>query len=61
MSGTIPGVVSALRRQAGGRRADRDVGTGGDRIEIELPADRELKLGAEIGVRPRRYRLYSGA
>jgi sulfate transport system ATP-binding protein len=58
LSGAIPGVVSALRRHAGWRRADLDVGTSGDRIEIEIPAERELKLGTEIGVRPRRYRLY---
>ena len=58
LSGAIPGVVSALRRHAGWRRADLDVGTSGDRIEIEIPTERELKLGTEIGVRPRRYRLY---
>jgi len=61
VTGAIPGVVSALRRHAGWRRADLDVGTDGDRIEIEIPAERELKLGAKIGVRPRRYRLYAGA
>jgi sulfate transport system ATP-binding protein len=57
-SGAIPGIVSALRRHAGWRRADLDVGRQGDRIEIEFPADKDLKIGAEIGVRPRRYRLY---
>jgi sulfate/thiosulfate transport system ATP-binding protein len=61
MAGAIPGVVSALRRHAGWRRADLDVGASDDRIEIEIPAERELKLGAKIGVRPNRYRLYSGA
>ena len=58
LTSVIPGTVSALRRHAGWRRADLEVGSGGDRIEIEIPADKELKLGAKIGVRPRRYRLY---
>jgi sulfate transport system ATP-binding protein len=58
LSGAIPGAVSALRRHAGWRRADIDVGKQGDRIEIEFPADKDLKIGVEIGVKPRRYRLY---
>jgi sulfate/thiosulfate transport system ATP-binding protein len=57
-AGAIPGTVSALRRHAGWRRADVDAGDCRARIEIELPANKDLKIGAEIGVRPRRYRLY---
>ena len=63
LPGANAGVVSALRRHAAapGASSSRSA-TAGDRIEIELPAERELKsLGAEIAVRPRRYRLYAGA
>jgi sulfate/thiosulfate transport system ATP-binding protein len=59
-SGAIPGVVAVLRRHGGARRVDLEVG-GGDRVEIELPADYGLNVSGRIAVLPRRYRLYPTA
>ena len=56
--GAISGEVAVLRRHAGLRRVDLEVGTGRSRIEIELPADLSLNLARTIAFRPRRYRLF---
>jgi sulfate transport system ATP-binding protein len=56
--GAISGEVRVLRRHAGLRRADVEVGSGRDRIEIELPADLSLNLASPVAFLPRRYRLY---
>jgi sulfate transport system ATP-binding protein len=57
-TGAISGAVTVLRRHAGLRRVDLEVGTGRNRIEIELPADLSLDLAKTVAFRPRRYRLY---
>ena len=57
-SGAISGDVTVLRRHAGLRRADIEVGSRRDRIEIELPADLALNFAGKVSFRPRRYRLY---
>jgi len=57
--GAIAGTVSVLRRHAGSRRVDLDVGTEQSRIEIELPADFNLNLAGTVAFRPRHYRLFS--
>jgi len=57
-SGAISGEVKVLRRHAGLRRVDLDVGAERNRIEIELPADLNLNPARSIAFRPRRYRLY---
>jgi sulfate transport system ATP-binding protein len=57
-SGAISGEVKVLRRHAGLRRVDLDVGTERNRVEIELPADLDLNPARSIAFRPRRYRLY---
>ena len=54
----IVGEVSVLRRHAGLRRVDLEVGAERNRIEIELPADLSLNLASPIAFLPRRYRLY---
>jgi sulfate transport system ATP-binding protein len=56
--GTIPGVVSVLRRHAGTRRVDVAVDGVPDRVEIELPADYSINVSGRIAVRPRQFRLY---
>jgi len=56
--GAIVGEVSVLRRHAGLRRVDLEVGAERNRIEIELPADLSLNLASPIAFLPRRYRLY---
>jgi sulfate transport system ATP-binding protein len=53
--GAIPGVVSFLRRQGGGRRLDLDIKNA--RIEIEVPADFNSETG-RVAIRPRRFRVY---
>jgi sulfate transport system ATP-binding protein len=55
--GGIEGFVATIRRHAGARRADLDVG-GGHRIEIDLPPTFERKLKGRISVVPRHWRLY---
>jgi sulfate transport system ATP-binding protein len=59
--GSILGEVSVLRRHAGLRRVDLEVGSRRDRIEIELPADLNLSLAQTVAFRPRHYRLYPAA
>jgi sulfate transport system ATP-binding protein len=56
--GAISGEVRVLRRHAGLRRADVEVGQKRDRIEIELPADLSLNHARKVAFLPRRYRLY---
>ena len=56
--GAIVGEVSVLRRHAGLRRVDLEVGAKRSRIEIELPADLSLNLASPVAFLPRRYRLY---
>ena len=56
--GAIVGEVSVLRRHAGLRRVDLEVGAERNRIEIELPADLSLNLASPVAFLPRRYRLY---
>ena len=57
-AGAISGEVKVLRRHAGLRRVDLDVGAERNRVEIELPADLNLNPARSIAFRPRRYRLY---
>jgi sulfate transport system ATP-binding protein len=61
LSGAIPGVISMMRRHAGARRLDVEVGRAGDRIEIELPPQFEGGVRGRIAVLPRRWRLYPEA
>ena len=57
-AGAISGEVTVLRRHAGLRRADLEVGTGRSRIEIELPAEYSVNPTRTVAFKPRRYRLY---
>jgi sulfate transport system ATP-binding protein len=56
-AGSIPGVVSFVRRNRAGKRVEVAVG-GGERIEVELAADDRRNLSGPIAVKPRRWRLY---
>jgi sulfate/thiosulfate transport system ATP-binding protein len=57
-SGAIVGQVCVLRRHAGLRRVELEVGAKRNRIEIELPADFSLNRASPVAFLPRRYRLY---
>jgi sulfate transport system ATP-binding protein len=59
LEGTIPGLVASFRRHAGARRVDLEVAGGRERIEVELPPDFERNPKGQLGVLPRRWRLYS--
>jgi sulfate transport system ATP-binding protein len=56
--GAISGEVRVLRRHAGLRRVELEVGAERNRIEIEFPADFSLNLASPIAFLPRRCRLY---
>jgi sulfate transport system ATP-binding protein len=56
--GAIAGEVRVLRRHAGLRRVELEVGAERNRIEIELPADMSLNFAGKVAFLPRRYRLY---
>jgi sulfate transport system ATP-binding protein len=58
LSGAIPGVIAMMRRHAGARRLDVEVGREAHRIEIELPSGFEGGVKGRIAVLPRRWRLY---
>jgi sulfate transport system ATP-binding protein len=57
-AGAIVGEVCVLRRHAGLRRVDLEVGAKRNRVEIELPAELSLNRAGTVAFRPRRYRLY---
>jgi sulfate/thiosulfate transport system ATP-binding protein len=59
--GAIAGVVSVLRRHAGLRRVDLEVGARRDRVEIELPAELDLDRERTVAFRPRRFALFPSA
>jgi sulfate transport system ATP-binding protein len=59
--GAISGEVMVLRRHAGLRRVELEVGAKRNRIEIELPADISLNPGAAVSFLPRRYRVFPAA
>jgi sulfate transport system ATP-binding protein len=57
-AGSIPGVVSFVRRHNGTRRIELEVGGRRDRLEVELPADFSKSLSGRIAVAPTKWRLY---
>ncbi|MBO0662315.1 sulfate/molybdate ABC transporter ATP-binding protein [Jiella flava] len=60
-AGAIAGRVAGVRRQAGARVVELEVGAKGERIEVALP---ETERGMENGthmVRPRKWQLYPAA
>lgn len=54
------GKVTACRRLAGTRIAEIDIGNGGEahHVEIEVPLDAQVTLGAELRFRPTRWTLF---
>jgi sulfate transport system ATP-binding protein len=57
--GAIQGQITMQRRHGGSRRLDLDIGGGKGSVEIELPAGFSQRTSGPIGVRPRRWQLYS--
>ena len=60
-AGALTGKVAVLRRHAGLRRVDLEVGSDRSRVEIELPAELTLNLGEMVSFLPRRYRVFPAA
>ncbi|MGV8841508.1 MAG: sulfate/molybdate ABC transporter ATP-binding protein, partial [Bauldia sp.] len=60
-AGTFGGAVTMVRRNGGGRRVEFAVGSGGHRVEIEVPAEVAPAVGSPIAIRPRRWRIYADA
>ena len=56
--GCIAGVVVGSRRVAGSRRVELEVGSAGNRVEIDLPADHRAAERSRIAFRPRRWKLF---
>ncbi|MCC6736283.1 MAG: sulfate/molybdate ABC transporter ATP-binding protein [Bauldia sp.] len=59
--GTFSGNVTMVRRNGGGRRVELAIGSGGHRVEIEVPAEVAPAIGSTISIRPRRWRVYADA
>jgi len=57
-TGSIPGVVSAVRRNSGSRLIELEIGGRRDRLEVELPVDSSCNLNGRLSVRPRKWQLY---
>ncbi|ESR25364.1 sulfate/molybdate ABC transporter ATP-binding protein [Lutibaculum baratangense] len=57
-AGSIPGVISAVRRTSGARLIELEIGGRRDRLEIELPAEQSHRLNGRLAVRPRKWQLY---
>jgi sulfate transport system ATP-binding protein len=56
--GALVGEVSVLRRHAGLRRVDLDLGSKRNRVEIELPAELSINPGTSVAFLPRRNRVF---
>jgi sulfate transport system ATP-binding protein len=57
-AGSIPGVVSFVRRNRAGKRVEVEIEGRTDKLEIELPGDDLRNLSGPISIKPRRWRLY---
>jgi sulfate transport system ATP-binding protein len=60
-AGSIPGVVSFVRRNRAGKRVEVELEGREERLEIELPVDDLRNLSGAISVKPRRWQLYPEA
>jgi sulfate transport system ATP-binding protein len=59
LQGGIEGVVSILRRHAGSRRVELEIGNDRERrVEIELPANYKLSISGKVVFLPRHYRIF---
>ncbi|SMF83948.1 sulfate transport system ATP-binding protein [Tistlia consotensis] len=56
---SIAGVAVAVRRREDGRRVELEVGPARHRVEVELPLGRRVVTGERLGLRPRRWKLFS--
>jgi sulfate transport system ATP-binding protein len=60
-AGSIPGVVSFVRRNRTGKRVEVELDGRGDRLEVELSPDDLRNLSGPIAIKPRRWQLYPDA
>jgi sulfate transport system ATP-binding protein len=59
LQGGIAGIVSIMRRNAGSRRVELEIGQDRDqRVEIELPANYKLSISGKIAFLPKHYRIF---
>lgn len=58
LPGGIPGIVSGLRRHGASRRVEIEVGTQADRIEVDVPANLEPKVGDRLAILPHHWQVF---
>jgi sulfate transport system ATP-binding protein len=56
--GCIAGVVAASRRVAGTRRVELEIGSAGDRVEIELPVEHPAAGRSRLAFLPKRWAIF---
>ncbi|KQT84021.1 sulfate/molybdate ABC transporter ATP-binding protein [Aurantimonas sp. Leaf443] len=59
--GTLAGRVTASRRSAGTRVVELELLSGGERLEVEVPADAPSAVAGPIAVRPLKWALFPAA
>ena len=59
-NGSIAGIVTAMRRVAGTRHVELDIGASHHKVEIELPPEKVTSDHSRIAFRPTRWRLFRG-
>jgi sulfate transport system ATP-binding protein len=60
-TGALTGTIAAIRRNNDSRLVELDVGTRGERLEVEVPVGFAGTTGSSLSVRPRQWKLFPGA
>ena len=59
-SGAFEGAVTHVRSFGPIQRAEVKLAQGQAAIEIDAPRDNQLQVGDNVGLTPRRYRIFAG-